>query len=113
MPSIYASNEAYPKQLTVLAVQVRSRKSLLHNCNFARFIAQNQTLSIILLLASLGNPSEDNNYNFERGSLIDIFFINIFNQLKGATKILLGVPPCGLFFFDRDSRIRFSKEYAA
>ena len=39
--------------------------------------------------------------------------MNIFNQMKGATKILLRVPPRSLFFSDCDSRIIFSKEYAA
>ena len=49
-----------------------------------------------------------------KGVPLLIFFINIFNPLKGATKILLGVPPRSLFFsFDHDYRIRFSKEYAA
>ena len=43
-----------------------------NNCNFARCIAQTQTLSIIPLLASLGNPGEDNNCNFARGSPTEI-----------------------------------------
>ena len=44
-----------------------------NNCNLSRFIAQTQTLSIIFLLPSLGNPSEDNSCNFERGSLTKLF----------------------------------------
>ena len=50
-----------------------------------------------MLLDSLGNPGEDNSCNFEWGSLTEIFLINIFNQLKGATKMLLWVPPHSLF----------------
>ena len=44
-----------------------------NNCNFAKWIAQTQTLSIIPLLASLGNPSEYNNSKISRGSLTDFF----------------------------------------
>ena len=47
------------------------------------------------------------------GSLTEHLFINLFNQLKGENTIFLGVPPHSLFFSDCDSRIRFSKEYAA
>ena len=62
-----------------------------------------------MLLASLGNPIEDNICNFERDPLSEIYFINIFNQLKGATKMLLVVPPRSLFFLYCDSRISIGK----
>ena len=64
-----------------------------------------------MLFASLGNPNEDNICYFEWGYLTKPCFINLFNQLKGATKMFLGVSPRRFFFFD--SRIRISKEYAA
>ena len=82
------------------------------NCNFARCISQTQTLSIIMFFASLGNENEDKNCYFERGCLTAPYFIIFFYQLKGATNILLEVPPRSLLFFC-DSRIRTSKEYAA
>ena len=50
-----------------------------------------------MLLASLGNPSEDNNRNFVRVSLTDIFLIGVFSQLKWANKILLGITPRSFF----------------
>ena len=53
-----------------------------NNCNFAKCIAKTQTLSNIPLLASLVNPSEYNNCNFARGSLTELFKINLFKQLK-------------------------------
>ena len=65
-----------------------------------------------MLFSSLSNKNEGNSCYFERGSLTEPCFINLFNQLKGATKLLLGVPPRSLFFFF-DSRIRIIKEYAA
>ena len=40
-------------------------------------------------------------------------FGNLFNQLKGATILFLGVLPRSFFFFNCDSRIRFIKECAA
>ena len=73
---------------------------------------KNKNLSIILLFASLGNPNEDNSCYFEMVSLIEPCFISSFNQLKGATKIFLGVPPRRLFFFF-ESIIRISKYYPA
>ena len=58
-----------------------------------------QTWSNQLFLASFGNPAEDNNRNFARGSLAKLFFIfNHFNQIKQTTKILKWVPPRSLFF---------------
>ena len=64
-----------------------------------------------MIFASLGNPNEDNSCYFEWGSLTKPCFINLFNQLKIATKNLLGVPPRSIFFFD--ARIIISKEKAA
>ena len=48
-----------------------------NKCNFARCIVQNQTLSIIPILAFLGNPIKDNNCNFARVSLTEIFYKSI------------------------------------
>ena len=64
-----------------------------------------------MLFVSLGNPNEDNSCYFEWSSLTKPCFINSFNQLKEATKTLLGVPPRSLFFLF-DSRIRIRKGYA-
>ena len=61
-------------------------------------MTRTQTLSIILLISSLGNPNEDNSCYFELSSLTKPCFINLFNQLKEETKILPGVPPRSLFF---------------
>ena len=65
-----------------------------------------------MLFVSLGNPNEDNSFYFEWSSLTKPCFINSFNQLKEATKTLLGVPTSSLFFLF-DSRIRIRKGYAA
>ena len=63
-----------------------------------------------MLFSYLGNTNEYNSCYFERGSLTEPCFINFFNQLNGATKILLGVPPRSLFYFF-DYRIKIRKEY--
>ena len=52
----------------------------------------------ILLFASSGNSNEYNSCYFEWSSLIKPCSITSFNQLKEATKFLLGVPPPILFF---------------
>ena len=52
----------------------------------------------ILLFAYSGNPNEYNSCYFGWISLTEPCFITLFNQLKEATKILLGVPPPILFF---------------
>ena len=62
--------------------------------------------------APLGNTNEDNSCYFEWVSLTKPCFINLFNQLKGSTKILLGVPPRSLFYFF-GSRIIIIKGYTA
>ena len=64
-----------------------------------------------MLFVSLGNPNEDNSFYFEWSSLTKPCFINSFNQLKEATKSLLGVPTSSLFVLF-DSRIRISEGYA-